>query len=225
MPDMSSASSPRVTVLRQATGAARAKAPRPARTGHGGGPTPAASAPRASPLRLRETKRKRRNQPQPALPARPPPAPARPRGPGGPGRHGGAGVARAAGVGGRALHVVWRRGGLRLGRRCVCVCVLTTVPVPSPLLRRDVSPCLNSVVLRCNLSLSLSLYTVTGHLLWYLPENVLAAPASALCGWKGVHSSLSLSLLSLLVSLVYLEVQSRPWSTCLLTYLSLSLFC
>ena len=31
-------------------------------------------------------------------------------------------------------------------------------------------------------------------LLWDLPGDVLAAPASALCGWKGVTLSLSLSL-------------------------------
>ena len=47
-------------------------------------------------------------------------------------------------------------------------------------------------------------YTVTGHLLWYLPGDVLAAPASALCGWKGVNS-LSLSL-SLSLSRIYRAV-------------------
>ena len=46
------------------------------------------------------------------------------------------------------------------------------------------------------LSISLVLfYTMTITLLWDLPEDVLAAPASALCGWTGVNSSL-LSLLS-----------------------------
>ena len=38
-------------------------------------------------------------------------------------------------------------------------------------------------------------YTMTDTLFWDLPGHVLAAPASALCGWKGVNSlSLSLSL-------------------------------
>ena len=36
-------------------------------------------------------------------------------------------------------------------------------------------------------------YTMTNTVLWDLPGDVLAAPASALCGWKGVNS-LSLSL-------------------------------
>ena len=31
-------------------------------------------------------------------------------------------------------------------------------------------------------------YTMTNTLLWDLPGDVLAAPASALCGWKGVDS-------------------------------------
>ena len=34
-------------------------------------------------------------------------------------------------------------------------------------------------------------YTVTDTLFWDLPGDVLAAPASALCGWKGVNLSLS----------------------------------
>ena len=63
---------------------------------------------------------------------------------------------------------------------------------------------------------------------WDLPGDVLAAPESAL-GLDRCHPSLSLSLsqslLSLLLSLVYLEFQSQPWSKCLLGYLSLSLLC
>ena len=35
-------------------------------------------------------------------------------------------------------------------------------------------------------------YTVADSLFWDLPGDVLAAPASALCGWKGVILSLSL---------------------------------
>ena len=31
-------------------------------------------------------------------------------------------------------------------------------------------------------------YTMTNTLLWDLPGDVLAAPASAVCGWKGVNS-------------------------------------
>ena len=49
----------------------------------------------------------------------------------------------------------------------------------------DMMPVLVSVAL---------FYTMTHTLLWYLPGDVLAAPASALCGWKGVILSLSLSL-------------------------------
>ena len=33
-------------------------------------------------------------------------------------------------------------------------------------------------------------YTMTNTLLWDLPGDVLAAPASALCGWNGVNLSL-----------------------------------
>ena len=66
-------------------------------------------------------------------------------------------------------------------------------------------------------------------LLWYLPGDVLAAPASALCGWKGVNSlSLSLSLSLLLPCLLFASVgqasartiASLPWTlfTSLLTH-------
>ena len=34
-------------------------------------------------------------------------------------------------------------------------------------------------------------YTVTDALLWDVPGDVLAAPASALCGWNGVILSFS----------------------------------
>ena len=37
-------------------------------------------------------------------------------------------------------------------------------------------------------------YTMTDTLLWDLPGYVQAAPASALCGWKGVNSYLSLGM-------------------------------
>ena len=63
-----------------------------------------------------------------------------------------------------------------------CSLILTFTNISScwpglgSLLRRDVNPCLNSVVLHSD----------TDTLLWYLPGDVLAAPASALCGWTGV---------------------------------------
>ena len=48
----------------------------------------------------------------------------------------------------------------------------------------------------CSLLVSIALfYTMTNTLVWDAPGDVLAASASALCGWKGVNSlSLSLSL-------------------------------
>ena len=115
-------------------------------------------------------------------------------------------------------------------------CILSCIPIDCSLIltftdnnscwpglgslpRRDVNPCLN-----CRL------YTVTqligcNTLLWYLPGDVLAAPASALCGWKGVNSpgkpsSLHACFHMYFMSLVYLEFYSHPWSTCLPTYLS-----
>ena len=32
-------------------------------------------------------------------------------------------------------------------------------------------------------------FTVTANLFWNLPGDVLAAPARALCGWKGIRPS------------------------------------
>ena len=51
----------------------------------------------------------------------------------------------------------------------------------------------------CSLLVSIALfYTMTNTLVWDAPGDVLAASASALCGWKGVNSlSLSLSLSAL----------------------------
>ena len=46
---------------------------------------------------------------------------------------------------------------------------------------------------RCNLSILVSValfYTMPNTLLWDLPGDVLAAPASSLCGWTGVILSL-----------------------------------
>ena len=44
-------------------------------------------------------------------------------------------------------------------------------------------------------------YPMTHTLVWDLPGDVLAAPASALCGWTGVHTLyLSLSLFPTLLS-------------------------
>ena len=37
------------------------------------------------------------------------------------------------------------------------------------------------------------IYTVIDYLVWDLPRDSLAAPSSALCGWKGVILSLSLT--------------------------------
>ena len=57
---------------------------------------------------------------------------------------------------------------------------------------------------------------MTNTLLWDLPGDVLAAPASAMCGWKGVNPPLSLSLLphtsTLCLEGVCLE-QMQPYST------------
>ena len=48
----------------------------------------------------------------------------------------------------------------------------------------------------CVLVSSMLFYTVIDTLFWDLPEDVPAAPAPALCGWKGViNLSTSLSLL------------------------------
>ena len=48
-------------------------------------------------------------------------------------------------------------------------------------------------------------------MLWYLPGDVLAAPASALCGWKGVNS-LSLSLSRSLSLMLGVQRLIRPFS-------------
>ena len=50
-------------------------------------------------------------------------------------------------------------------------------------------PGLGSVLRLMSILLSVVLfYTLTDTLLWDLPGNVLAAPASALFGWEGVNS-------------------------------------
>ena len=51
-------------------------------------------------------------------------------------------------------------------------------------------------------------YTMTDTLLWDLPGDVLAAPASALCDWKGVLS-LSLSLSLFLSGMFYYQYKSQ----------------
>ena len=49
---------------------------------------------------------------------------------------------------------------------------------------------LGSLVRRDVILVSILLFsTVTQHSGWYLPGDILAAPASALCGWKAVALS------------------------------------
>ena len=64
-------------------------------------------------------------------------------------------------------------------------------------------------------------YTMTNILLWDPPGDVLAAPASALCGWKGVNS---LSILSLYNTLLSLSLQQlfRAHVSCSSSYGSMT---